>query len=71
MSTGNSILDRIKQEVLDEGLDEATPAFGKRFRQLHVIECREMRGYTSCQECSYNDSCSLYITVKREYILGE
>lgn len=63
----SSILEEIKESVLGEGIKEGTPKFEKRFRQLHVVQCREMRGYVTCQECPFNDSCDLYVQVKRDY----
>ena len=61
----NTVLGRIVQAVKDEGFESNTPEFNHRQKQLQVQKCREMRGHSSCQECSYNDSCELYISLRR------
>ena len=63
-----SLIGRIGAAAKQEGLTEGTKEYDKRRRQLHVIQCREMRGYSACHECSYNDSCDLYISLKVDYL---
>ncbi len=62
-----TILGQIRLLTKQEGLIDGSPEFDKRYRQLHVIQCREMHGVPTCQECPNADYCELYASVKRDY----
>lgn len=62
----NSVLGRLRRDVEAEGIAPDSPRFIKRFNQMKVIQCRQMRGHSNCLECLYYDECELVKQVMRD-----
>jgi hypothetical protein len=60
-----SVLGMIKSQIISEGIPANTVEFERRFDQVRVSKCREMRGYSVCGDCEAFDFCELIKHVMR------
>jgi hypothetical protein len=62
-----SKVDQLREIAEMEGYEEGTEKFERRLRQLKVVECRDIRGESSCTACKTFDYCELAKQVLREH----
>lgn len=58
-------IDILRSQVGQEGYSAGSPEFERRFDQMRVQKCREMRGFPVCTDCPVFDFCELVKKVMR------
>jgi len=67
MPGDKTVVDQLKQLAQLEGYEDGTNTFDRRVRQLQVIKCREIKGVSTCRECTVFEFCDLAKRVMREH----
>jgi hypothetical protein len=67
MSEDSTVVDQLKKLAQLEGYTDGTDTFDRRVRQLQVIKCREIKGVSTCRECTMFEFCDLAKRVMREH----